>query len=200
MPESLFQNRTRRLRAASRCAALVVMFLLGAPAVAAQDSADQESAQPERVANGARFGQWAVRCQALAVNETACMLEQRLVRSSDGAFLTELLAFSSPDGTKNYLSARVPVGVYFPHGFAFRPVADEEGEIRMIWQSCSRDMCEALIELDAGTLGELEKAEGGLVGGYRPALLAEPVVFRFSVAGASEGLAALDASRAASGE
>ena len=196
MPRTLFNTPVRRLRAVSLAVALLAPNIFGAQMLAAQDTASQ----PERVSNGARFGQWVVNCQALAVNETACMLEQRLVRSDDGAFLTDLLVFSSPDGSKNYLSARVPVGVYFPHGFAFRPVADEDSEIRLIWQSCSPDRCEALIELDAETLAGLEAAEGGLIAGYRPGILAEPVVFRFSVAGASAGLAALEASRALSDE
>ncbi len=196
MPRSLFNIRPRHGRARLLAALFLAANMTAPQFLTAQDA----GGQAEPVANGARFGQWAVSCQALAVGETACMLEQRLVRSSDGAFLTDLLLFSSPDGSRTYLSARVPIGVYFPHGFALRPVAQEEGETRLIWQSCSRDRCEALIELDAETLAGLEAAEGGLIAGYRPALLADPVVFRFSVAGASEGLAALNASRRVAGE
>ena len=79
----------------------------------AQDNgaAATTTVQPMRIANGTRFGAWRVNCEAIAVNETACVLSQRLVRTSDNVFLAELLAFWSGDGSKSYLAARVPTGV-----------------------------------------------------------------------------------------
>jgi len=180
----------------------LVLGLFGAPApLAAQEAeaAATTNVPPARVANGTRFGQWVVTCEALAVNETACVLTQRLVRASDGAFLAEMLAFSSADGTRRYLGARVPTGVYLPHGFALRPAEGEAAESRFVWQSCSRDLCEALIELDAEGLAALEAAEGGLIAGYRPGLLAQPLVFALSVDGAEAGLSALTSSAAPAG-
>lgn len=166
--------------------------------VAAQDAATQDTATPTaRVVNGQTFGSWTVQCEALAVNETACVLSQRLVRGSDGAFLAEVLAFSTADAGQRFLAARVPVGVHLPSGFAVRPAeaATDAQQTEFVWQSCSRELCEALLELTDETLAGLEGAEA-LVGGYRPSLRADPLVFRFSVAGLDEGLSALEAASA----
>lgn len=170
-------------------------LLAGPLPLAAQDSdpAATTNVAPSRVANGTMFGQWRVSCEALAVNETACVLAQRLSRSSDGAFLAEMLAFASADGSRFFLGARVPNGVYLPHGFAVKPARGDADETRFVWQSCSRDLCEAMIEISADELAALEGAEGGLIAGFRPGLLAQPVVFSLTFAGASEGLAALAA-------
>lgn len=155
---------------------------------AATDTIVAEQPQ-QRIANGTRFGAWTVTCEALAVNETACVLSQRLVRSSDNAFLAELLAFWSADGTRSYMAARVPNGVFFPSGFAFKKEADEEQQ-QFVWQSCARDLCEALLEMDMDTVKDLEAAES-LIAGYRPSLQSEPLVFRMSMDGAEAGLMAL---------
>ena len=192
---------TTRYSAPLRAFAMA-LAVAGAPApLAAQDEdpAATTNVPPTRVANGTRFGQWVVSCEALAVNETACVLTQRLARAADGAFLAEMLAFSSADGSRLYLGARVPSGVYFPHGFALRPAEGAAEETRFVWQSCSRDLCEALIELSPETLQALEMAEGGLIAGYRPGLLAQPLVFALSVEGAEAGLSALTSSAAPAG-
>lgn len=151
--------------------------------------AAQEASTPERIANGQKFGAWTVTCEAIAVNETACVLSQRLVRSSDNVFLAELLVFWSGDAVQTYMAARVPNGVFFPSGFALRA---EESEERMdfAWQSCSRDICEALLTLSLDEINALEKAES-LIAGYRPNLALDPAVFRLSIEGAVEGLTAL---------
>ena len=173
------------------------LALAASVALAGPAAAQDDTAPAPRVVNGQTFGSWTVQCEAIAVNETACVLSQRLVRGSDGAFLAELLAFSNADGSQRYLAARVPVGVHFPSGFAVRP-AEAEGDDEQtdfVWQSCSRELCEALLDLAPEALQALEAAET-LVGGYRPSLRAQPLVFRFSVAGLGEGLAALDAAGA----
>lgn len=143
------------------------------------------------VANGAQFGAWVVNCEAVAVSQTACVLSQRLVRSSDNAFLAELLAFQSADGKRSYLAARVPNGVFFPSGFAFKA---EEGDERQefSWQSCTRDICEALLETDIDSITKFEEL-GSVIAGYRPNLRTDPVVFRFSLEGAVSGLEAIRA-------
>ena len=153
--------------------------------------AQETAAEPEveRIANGQKFGAWTVTCEAIAVNETACVLSQRLVRSSDDAFLAELLAFWSGDGSQTYFAARVPNGVFFPSGFAFR--ADESEDRKdFAWQSCSREICEALLTLSMEEIEALEGAES-LIAGYRPNLALQPAVFRLSIDGAVEGLTAL---------
>ncbi len=186
---------TRILTRAAATAFLAVLAVLGPPPARAQ-SAD---ATAKDVVNGSRFGAWTVNCQALGVNKTSCVLTQRLVRSGDGGFLAEVLAFSNADDTKRYLAARVPNGVYFPAGFAMRP-AEATEETRFIWQSCSAKLCEALIELAPEDLATIEASEKGVVAGYRPGLSAEPVVFSMSVAGMAAGLDALAEARGAASE
>ncbi len=194
--------RTGSWKTAVKFAALALIALetTGGGTAQAQDSGDAAATttvQPMRIANGTRFGAWRVNCEAIAVNETACVLSQRLVRTSDNVFLAELLAFWSSDGTKSYIAARVPNGVYFPSGFALKPEEVDERQ-DFIWQSCSRDICEALLELPLDAFETLESSEN-IIAGYRPSLRSEPLVFRTSLQGASEGLKALKASMA-SGE
>lgn len=170
----------------TRNAILPLAALLASAVSAAAQSAD---ARPP-VANGERVGAWTVTCEAIAVGETACVLTQRLVRTQDNAFLAELLAFESGDGSGTYIAARVPNGVYFPSGFAFRP-DDGDERFDFTWQSCTRDLCEALLQIDRETLATLAAAEAGVIAGYRPSLALDPLVFRLSLEGAIEGLAAL---------
>ena len=146
-------------------------------------------AEPPRVVNGARFGAWTVACEALAVNETTCVLSQRLVRSADNTFLAELVAFWSADLSSGFIAARVPNGVYFPSGFAMRPENSEERH-DFVWQSCSRDICEALLAADADTMQSIDDAGQAIIG-YRPSIQAEPLVFRAGTNGVVEGLNAL---------
>jgi len=163
---------------------LTAFFCLMAPALAAN----------EPVANGQRFGAWAVNCSAVAVGQTLCMLEQRILRSEDRAFVAQLLAFQSPDGAKTYLSARVPLGVYLPAGFAIR-AADAEDVIRFQWQACGRDLCEALAEIEPAALAALSGSGTPILAAFRPTIQSEDFVFRFSLDGAPEGLAALAAAK-----
>ncbi len=159
-----------------------------ADAVVTETKEDQK-ATPSRMANGTRFGAWTVTCEALAVNETACVLSQTLIRSADNQFLAEILAFWSGDGSQSYMAARIPNGVFFPSGFAFKPEDSEERQ-NFTWQSCSRDLCEALLEINAETLTALEGG-ANVFAGYRPRLGAEPLVFQLDFTGIGDGLAAL---------
>lgn len=175
---------------------LFLAILASGPTLAQDRSENAAEAttivEPMRIANGTRFGAWTVNCEAIAVNETACVLSQRLVRTADNAFLAELLAFWSGDGSKSYMAARVPNGVYLPAGFALKPEADEQ-RYDFAWQSCGRDLCETLRELSSDELLALNEAEA-VVAGYRPSLVAKPVVFKLSTQGVGEGLQALKAS------
>lgn len=175
-----------------------LLLALAAGPLAAQSAASDTAAsagapaQP-RVANGARFGAWTVACEAIAVGETACVLSQRLVRSSDNAFLTDLLLFWDGATEQAYLAARVPNGVFFPDGFSLIAEDAEEGTT-LEWQSCSPEICEAALPLAMDDLGTLETAEG-LRALYRPGIATDPLAFRISVEGAVEGLEALAAAQ-----
>ena len=130
-------------------------------------------------------------CEAVAVNETACVLNQRMALA-DGTFLVDFLAI--PEGEGGWLSARVPVGAHLPSGFVLRPEAQEQ-QLVLVWQACSPELCEALISLSGDGAVLLEG--GPAIAAYRPGVTDEPVVFRVTLDGLSEGLAALAASGAA---
>ncbi|WP_349364320.1 MAG: invasion associated locus B family protein [Roseitalea porphyridii] len=159
-------------------------------AVAAAGFAHAQDQTRDRVVNGERFGAWTVNCEALAVNETVCVLNQRLVRSADRVFLAEFLAFDNTGELGAFLAARVPLGVHFPSGFSIRPDQESEDVLELAWQSCATDLCEALIPLDAEQIASLSAADGAIAG-YRPRFGADPLVFRVDLTGLADGLAAL---------
>lgn len=163
--------------------------LLGLMALSPQD------AQAQRLENGTRFGGWTVACEALAVNETVCVLSQRLVSAADGSLLADLLAFASTDEPAGWVAARVPNGVFLPSGFSFRVDDAENGEERIDtfeWQSCSPDICEALLRIDSEIASALDTLPDW-VAAYRPAIDASPLVFRVDPSGLADGLSALAA-------
>lgn len=167
----------------------LLLATLAVPPAAAEEAAS-------RLANGSRIGAWTVKCEAIAVGETQCVLSQSLVRSSDNAFLVELLAFWSGDLDKRLLVARVPAGVYLPSGFVVgfgEPVEQQA----LVWQQCRDTLCEALIDIDDALLGKLAAA-GKVTAGYRPSVTAEPLVFTVAVDGLGDGLDQLKAALAAS--
>lgn len=151
-------------------------------------------AETPRVTNGMRFGSWVVACEAIAVNETTCVLRQRLVRSADNTFLAELVAFWDRDMKQAFLAGRVPIGAYFPSGFVMR-TGEAETRYEFAWQSCSQDACEALLQPESETLATIDGA-GEAILGYRPAMQAEPLVFRTRMNGLVEGLDRLKAALA----
>jgi invasion protein IalB len=163
-----------------------------AAAVLATAAHAQDGGGPARVTNGAQFGGWTVTCDALAVNETVCVLRQRLLRRADQAFLAEVLAFASEDGARRFLSARVANGAHLPSGLVLRAEREGAEPLAFVWQSCGRDLCEALTEVPPGGIEGLEQAER-VVMAWRPAVGAEPLAFALSFAGAADGLAALAA-------
>lgn len=166
-------------------------LLISTSVFGAATSVFAQDAESSRVANGQKSGAWTVGCEAIAVNETTCMLNQQLLRASDQAFITQMLAFWDGKGEKRYLSVRVPTGVYLPAGFAMR-AEDSEEVTEFIWQTCGRDLCEALIELTDEVVESVDREEPvTMVASYRPTITADPVVFRFALTGLNAGLQAL---------
>lgn len=179
-------------------AAGILALCLAVPALAqtgpatGADTAQPDTAPAARLVNGTRFGQWTLTCEAVAVGETACVLNQRIARTSDGKFLADFLMFWNP-ATDNevFLAARVPIGAYLPAGFAIRSEqAAEDTQRPLTWQTCAAGVCEALTALTADDIAALE-AGGDVIAGYRPSLRTDPVIFRFSMQGAKAGLDAL---------
>lgn len=167
------------------------LFCLAIALGAAAPAFAQET--PARVVNGQTFGAWSVSCEAVAVGETACVLNQQLIRTNDRAFLAQMLALWSSDLDKRYLLARVPLGVYLPAGMAMKPetAEGEDAVVQFVWQSCTANFCEALVEMDEDRIAQFVADGAPVIASYRPGLNADPVVFRFSMAGMVEGMDAV---------
>jgi len=174
------------------CAAFLTVVSGPAGLVVAQETETATEAIPQRLANGTQFGRWTLTCEAVAVGETACVLNQRIVRNEGGTFLADFLAFPNPQNPDEvFFAARVPMGAYLPAGFAIRGEdAGEDTQRPLTWQACSGQLCEALTRFSPDELAALEDG-GSVIAGYRPSVGAEPVVFRFSMDGIVEGLDAL---------
>lgn len=145
------------------------------------------------VANGQTFGAWTVTCEAVAVGQTACLLNQTILRDTDRAFLAQVIALKDGESGKTFLLARVPLGASLPFGFAMRPegTEDEESLLRFDWQTCFGQICEALTEIDADRLAQVDSEGTTMLASYQPALKAEPLVFRLSLQGARAGMDAI---------
>lgn len=178
---------------------IVLALVLTLPASAqtsTESDADTAAAQatPESavVVNGQTFGAWSVSCIAIAVGETDCTLTQRVLRASDKAFVADLIATRNPEGA-SFLIARVPVGVFLPTGFAMREAEsdDEEAVMQFTWQTCNREFCEAVLQIDAGKATALSAEENAMVAAFRPSAQTEPFLFQFSLNGMASGLDAI---------
>lgn len=159
----------------------------------APDAATGDAAAEQIVANGQTFGAWTVSCEAVAVGQTACLLNQTILRDTDRAFLAQVIALKDGESGKNYLLARVPLGASLPFGFAMRPegTEDEAALLRFDWQTCFGQFCEALAEIDEARMTQMDSADTVMLASYQPALKAEPLVFRLSLQGAAAGIAAI---------
>lgn len=157
-------------------------------ALALPSTGQAQDAAP--VANGQKFDNWAVSCNAVAVNRTSCMLSQQLVRDTDRVFMAEMLALWSGTGDKEYLAARVPLGTYLAAGIALRNTGQEDVHA-LTWQNCNARFCEALMELTPELIEELTSGDGTVIVSYRPQISGEQRVFRFNAKGLQDGLGAL---------
>lgn len=172
-------NLTERTAMLQKLLAGGLCGILGAQAVCAQ----------ERVANGTRFGEWTVLCEAVAVGETACYLAQEVVRLDTSATLAALLVVPGQDGEGQFLSIRAPQPVWLAAAMALRLPGAEE-EIALAWQSCTAQYCEALIPLSQAQVTVLDVPEAALVG-YRTTPGADALVFEAGFSGIGAGLTAL---------
>ncbi|MGC1503848.1 MAG: invasion associated locus B family protein [Sulfitobacter sp.] len=152
------------------------------------------SAAPEAavVVNGQKFGAWSVSCVAIAVGKTDCTLTQRVLRAADKAFVADVIATRNPEGA-SFLIARVPVGVFLPTGFAMREAENdsEEAVMQFTWQTCNREFCEAVLQMDADKATALSAEDNAMVAAFRPSAQTEPFLFQFSLNGMVSGLDAV---------
>lgn len=164
-----------------RLAALALATLLPFSTATAQE------APAASVANGAAFGDWVVRCQALGVQQTQCNLVQELTMADTGALVARLLVTELQGGPT--LIAHVPIGAYLPSGLVYQVEADETPQRDMIWQRCLGDICEGALALDDAEIERL--SEGTMLVGYRPAPGVDPVIVRVQMDGFGDGVAAI---------
>lgn len=178
---------------------LLISALVGAalPAIAlAQEAPDTstpvvDTAGAAEVTNGQTFGDWTVRCEALGVNRTRCMLSQTISVREDGRLLADLLAFWTDDGERRIMIAQVPIGAHLPSGFVLQAEgAPDEEQLKFTWQACSPQLCEAVALPEQAELDRLLEAERVLAG-YRPAVGADPAIFPISTDGLVGGMDAL---------
>ncbi|KIN75147.1 IalB domain containing protein [Sulfitobacter noctilucae] len=177
-------------------ARLCLLVCLSLPAsLSAQTTQTDPSTKADAaaaVANGQKIGAWSVTCLAVAVNQTSCTLNQRVMRAKDNAFVADLVATRN-DAGQTFIAARVPVGVYLPAGFGMRPAeSDDPDEVmQFAWQVCSREVCEAVIELEPAQAEALSAEDNTMIAAFRPSAKSEPFLFQFSMTGLNEGLTAI---------
>ncbi|MFC6589378.1 invasion associated locus B family protein [Sulfitobacter pacificus] len=176
---------------------IVLALVLTLPASAQTSTKDDAAVAPSTpeaavVVNGQKFGAWSVSCIAIAVGKTDCTLTQRVLRSTDKAFIADIVATRNPEG-QSFLIARVPVGVFLPTGFAMREAEsdDEEAVMQFAWQSCNREVCEAVLQIDADKVAALSTEENAMIAAFRPSAQTEPFLFQFSLNGMASGLDAV---------
>lgn len=161
------------------------------PTIATMDAEAASGETTGEVSNGQTFGDWTVRCEALGVNRTRCMLNQTISLRDSNLLLADLLAFWTDEDPQPLLVAQVPVGAHLPSGFALQAEgAPEEDQLNFTWQACNPKICEAVALPGQELLDKLTSAERVLAG-YRPGVAEEAAVFPISVKGLTDGLSAL---------
>ena len=148
--------------------------------------------EPARVPNGAKFGAWTVQCQAPAVGESQCFLQQDLRRAEDQAFVATLVAFwgTGEEPAPSMMIARVPNGAFLPAGFGLKP-DEESAPVSFVWQQCGRDLCEAAAAIPRETMQTLAQSDG-VIGGFRPQRGAQDLLFQVDMTGLVAGMDALN--------
>ena len=151
--------------------------------------------------NGTQFRDWTLACRALAINETACVLNQVLVKAEDKTFLAEfgVSLQASDDGPVAVLVMRVPSGVLLLTRPAAEVDGDKEHRIALGWQSCDPQVCAASAILSPEDTARLRRGKQAVVG-YQPLGQDTPSVFALSLAGITAGMETLEQALAGKAE
>ncbi len=153
-------------------------------------SANASFAQQDDVPVNTRFGDWAIRCDAVTVTRNICRLLQEQVLRESNDLVVRMIGVPAADGG-TVLLAQVPMGTYLPGGAVFRAESDEEAEqTEMTWQRCFGDICEAAILLSKDEADAIEAA-GNVLFGYRAGPESDPIVTRINMAELGAGIDAL---------
>lgn len=149
------------------------------------------TAASEAARNGARFGDWTLRCVAESVTQTKCALIQRLAQAETNAFIAEigLNRAETAEGARTLMVLLTPDGTALNLLPAY--VVDEgEVQVPLNWRTCANRLCRAAVLLNPEQEAAL-KAGGQLVMAYQRFGAQAPLRLAVSLNGVTAGLAAL---------
>ena len=150
-----------------------------------------QSADEGPVRNGAKFGDWTLRCVAESVGQTNCALIQRLAQAETNAFVAEvgLNRANTAEGARTLLVLLTPDGTALNLLPAY--VVDEgEEQVTLNWRTCASQLCRAAALLTTEQENAL-KAGGRMVLAYQRFGAQQPVRLAVSLSGVTAGLNAL---------
>ena len=149
----------------------------------------QAVAQPQPKVGDA-IGDWIFTCQALSASQTACALTQTIVEKETKQPVLHLTLRKLGQDQQLALIANVPLGVYLASGIAGK--VDEGEQFNLIWQICTKEICQAALALDDAKRAAFQAGSKLLIG-FKPRPDAQPYTVAASLKGVTAGLAALDA-------
>lgn len=141
--------------------------------------------------NGAKYGDWTLRCVAESVGQTNCALIQRLAQAESGAFVAEvgLNRAKTDQGDRTLLVMLTPDGAALNLLPAYL-VDESEDQVTLNWRTCANQLCRAAVLLSPEQEAAL-KAGGRMVLAYQRFGASQPVRIAVSLTGVTAGLNAL---------
>jgi invasion protein IalB len=137
---------------------------------------------------GDRVGDWIFECIGIGVNQTRCLLTQRLVLENNQQEIMRLTLSTIGDSDQVLLTARVPLGIFLPSGVAAR--IDNGEDFQLTPTFCRQEGCEAQVILGPDLLDAMKRGNEILVG-FRQNPNSDTIVVPASLIGVSRGLSAI---------
>ncbi|WP_316015526.1 invasion associated locus B family protein [Roseobacter sp. HKCCA0434] len=143
-------------------------------------------ATPSVAEEVSRHRDWSLDCRATGVDQTSCVLAQRLISPDTEAEIAQIVLRAREDGTA--LVLRVPTGVDLTRRPAFE--VDDGTAQALTWTACDANHCLAATALDAERSQALRDGVTATFG-YQPLSAEAPLLFDVSLLGISAGWDAL---------
>ena len=137
---------------------------------------------------GDAIGDWIFNCQALSATQTVCVLQQTIVQKESKQPVMRLTLRKLGKEQKLGLVVRVPLGVYLATGIGGK--VDEGKQFNLIWQSCTKQGCQAALSLDDGQKTALKSGKQLFIG-FKARPDKDAVTVAASLKGVTAGLKAL---------
>lgn len=150
------------------------------------------SAAQNAPANGTKYGDWRLACQATAVNQTSCAIAQTLTTGEQNTFLAEVtLQIAEIEGNpRTIMAVSTPTNMLLPAQPGYR--VGKSGEtLALTWRTCNQQFCSASRLLEESEVSALRSGLSFVLG-YHPIASKDPLVFEISLKGVSAGLNALN--------